>query len=215
MPTDPRLLTLTQWLSPAYPTGAFAYSHGIEQAIAEGWIEDRAGLADWLSGCLASGSLHSDAIFLRLAQGAPEEEHLAVLEDWARAWAASSERLAEAERQGRAFVETTNAIWRLDLPPLLLPLAVGAAAGRAGLEVEATLALYLQAGLSNLISGAMRLMSLGQVAGQGLLAELMPLCLEVVAETRDATLEDIHSSAFLSDIAAMRHETLQPRLFQT
>jgi urease accessory protein len=215
MPTDPRLLTLTQWLSPAYPTGAFAYSHGIEQAIAEGWIEDRAGLADWLSGCLAASSLRSDAIFLRLAQGAPEAERLAVLEDWARAWAASSERLVEAERQGRAFVETTNGIWLLDLPPLLLPLAVGAAAGRAGLEVEATLALYLQAGLSNLISGAMRLMALGQVAGQGLLAELTPLCLEVVTETRDATLEDIHSSAFLSDIAAMRHETLQPRLFQT
>ncbi len=215
MPTDPRLLTLTQWLSPAYPTGAFAYSHGIEQAIAEGWIGDRAGLAGWLSGCLASGSLRSDAIFLRLAFHAPETDSLEVLEDWARAWAASSERLVEAERQGRAFVETTNAIWRLDLPPLLLPLAVGAAAGRAGLEVEATLALYLQAGLSNLISGAMRLMALGQVAGQGLLAELMPLCLEVVAETRDATLEDIHSSAFLSDIAAMRHETLQPRLFQT
>ena len=30
------LLTLVQWLSPAFPTGAFAYSHGLEQAVASG-----------------------------------------------------------------------------------------------------------------------------------------------------------------------------------
>ncbi|MEL7216732.1 MAG: urease accessory protein UreF, partial [Pseudomonadota bacterium] len=40
MLTDPRLLTLTQWLSPAYPVGAFGWSHGLEAAIAEGWVSD-------------------------------------------------------------------------------------------------------------------------------------------------------------------------------
>ena len=37
-PTDADILTLTQWLSPAYPIGGYAYSHGLEWAIESGVV---------------------------------------------------------------------------------------------------------------------------------------------------------------------------------
>ncbi|NNE86769.1 MAG: urease accessory protein UreF [Silicimonas sp.] len=212
MPIDPKFLTLTQWLSPSFPIGAFAYSHGVEQAIYDGWIVGADDLQTWLASCLTQGSARSDAGFLRLAFAA---ENASEINATARAFAASHERVMEAEKQGAAFVRTVNAVWKFDLPDLLLPVAVGAAAARARLDPDAATSLYLQAFASNLVSASMRLMPLGQSDGQAVLAALQPLVSSVADDTRETTLETIFSNAFLSDIAAMRHETLQPRLFQS
>jgi urease accessory protein len=212
MPTDPRLLTLTQWLSPAFPVGAFAYSHGVEQAIRDGWIANPGDLQDWLVACLNKGSGRSDAICLRAAFASSDPQSV---DRTARAFAASSERIAEAEKQGAAFIRTVNTVWGYDLPPLLLCVAVGASTARAELDPDDATALYLQAFTSNLVSAAMRLMPLGQSDGQAVLAALQDEVIRIAAATRDATLDDLFSTTFLSDIAAMRHETLQPRLFQS
>ena len=52
---DP-LYRLLAWLSPAYPIGAFSYSHGIETAVEEGFIKDRASLIAWMETVLQAGS---------------------------------------------------------------------------------------------------------------------------------------------------------------
>lgn len=212
MPIDAKILTLTQWLSPAYPIGAFAYSHGIEAAIAHGWIEDTEGLEHWVRDCLTRGSGRADAVWLRLAFASEDPCQIDAL---ARAFAPSQERLREAALQGRAFVQTTNSVWGFELPNLLLPVAVGHAARIAHLEEEATVSLFLQAFVTNLVSAAMRLMPIGQTAGQRVIHQLQNDCLKAVFETRSATPDDVFSNAFLSDIAAMKHETQQPRLFQS
>ena len=211
-PTDPRFLTLTQWLSPAFPTGAFAYSHGIEAAIPDGWITDAESLEDWLQDCLTDGSGRADAIWIRLAFEA-EDPKPVDLE--ARAFISSHERLREAERQGAAFINIVNDVWDLSLSGLLLPVALGHAARRVRLDIDATVALYLQSFVSNLVSAAMRLAPIGQTAGQRVVANLTPLCIKVADDTKGASAEDIFGNAFLSDISAMRHETLQARLFQS
>lgn len=212
MPTDARLLILTQWLSPAFPIGAFAYSHGIETAIRAGWVADAAGLEAWLRDCLTDGSGRADAIWLRLAfaTDAPLQ-----VDASARAFALSAERLREASRQGAAFAATVNAVWGFDLPDLVLPVATGQAARRAGLDVDAAVALYLQTFVASLTSAALRLCPIGQTAGQRVIHDLQEDCLRVAAETRSACVADVFGNAFLSDIAAMTHETLQPRLFQS
>ena len=212
MPIDAKFLMLTQWLSPAYPIGAFAMSHGIEQAVQDDLITDAAGLEAWLRDCMTQGSARADVIWLRLGYCTPDVQ---VIDAEARAFAASHERLCEAISQGAAFVKTTNAVWDQTLPDLLLPVAVGRAASIAGLELEPTVQLYLQGFASNLIAVAQRLMPLGQTDGQRILAALTPVCIDVAQETRDAGMDDVYSNTFLSDISAMRHETLQPRIFQT
>src|SRR6056297_3032373 len=200
MPTDPKVLILTQWLSPAYPTGAFAWSHGLEAAIHAGWVRDAQSLQDWLEDLLADGSGRSDAIFIALAEACGSPKALRALDQTARAFCASSERVTESERQGAAFASVTRAVWDLDLPDYLLPVALGRAAHLVSLPVPEVTALYLQNFASNLTSAAQRLMPLGQTDAQAVLARLTPLCASIAAKAETANEEDIFSTCFLSDI---------------
>lgn len=210
MSTD--LLTLAQWLSPAYPVGAFAYSHGLETAIQDGRISDAISLSHWLAALLTDGTGRSDAILLAIAYRAQDPTEADAL---ARAFAASAERLHESEAQGKAFANTTRAVWGLDLPDLTYPVAVGHAARLAGLPVADTAVLYLQAFASNLVSAAVRLVPLGQTEGQQVLAALASLCCSTAADSLEADFDDLWSNTWASDIASMQHEILQPRLFQS
>lgn len=212
MSTD--VLTLTQWLSPAYPVGAFAYSHGLEAAVAMGAIASRDDLEAWLSDILLHGSGRNDCILLRAAYVCDPMD-LDIVNDTALAMAASGERQLEAKLQGAAFCQTTSAIWGGEAVAYLYPVAVGAAAARKELDVALTASLYLHAMTSNLVAAAQRLISLGQTEGQAIVSALAPLCESIAKDTTAETLDDLHSTAFLSDIAAMRHETQQPRIFRS
>ena len=64
IPTDSKLITVMQWLSPAFPIGGFAYSHGLEWAINKGHVGNREELQKWISDLLEYGSLKNDAILL-------------------------------------------------------------------------------------------------------------------------------------------------------
>lgn len=211
-PIDARLLTLSQWLSPAFPTGAFAYSHGIETAIFKGWVADADDLENWLWDCLNDGSGRADAIWLRLAYAS---DNPLEVDAQARSFVLAQERLREADRQGAAFVATVNAVWGLALPQMLLPVSIGRAARLTGLDPDATVTLYLQAFVTNLTSAAIRLSPIGQTAGQRVIMSLQQLCLEIAEETKAASAEDVFGNTFLSDVASMAHETHKSRLFQS
>lgn len=215
MPTDPRLLTLVQWLSPAYPTGAFAWSHGLEAAIADGRVRDAEGLHDWLSDLIAEGSGRAEAVWIGLSFHAADARALEEIDARARAWAPAAERLREAERQGAAFAAVTRAVWGIDLPDCLLPVALGRAARLMEMDPGDVAAVHLQGFAGNLVAAAQRLMPLGQTAGQRVLARLAPACLEAADLARQPDEAALFSNAFLSDVAAMRHETLDARLFQS
>ncbi len=58
----PDALVLLAWLSPGYPVGAYAYSHGLEWAVEAGDVRDEASLRDWLADVLTHGAGRSDAI---------------------------------------------------------------------------------------------------------------------------------------------------------
>ena len=64
---DPHIITLQQWLSPAFPVGAFAYSHGMEWAIETGKIKNETELFDWILDLLQFGSVRSDSILVALS----------------------------------------------------------------------------------------------------------------------------------------------------
>ncbi len=215
MTTNRDILTLAQWLSPAFPVGAFAYSHGLEAAVRAGWVASGDDLAAWLADVIAHGSGRNDCILLRAGYEAEGPEALAEVNAIAKATAASGERQLEQVLQGAAFCKTTGAIWGAQGAEYLYPVAVGAAAAELRIDVTLTAAMYLHAVTSNLIAAAQRLMPLGQTEGQAVLFALAPLCEEVAQATAALGCDDLQSTAFLSDIAAMRHETLQPRIFRS
>lgn len=219
MITNGHVVTLAQWLSPAFPVGAFAYSHGLETAMQAGAITSAGTLQDWLWDVLDHGSGRNDCILLRAAYACTAPAQLAQVNQTAIALSASRERVLETELQGGAFTQTTAAIWANEgaakVAPLCYPVAVGQAAAGEGFDVDLTAALYLHAFAGNLVSAAVRAVPLGQTEGQRVLAALVPLCEQIAAQTADATLDDLASTAFVSDIAAMQHETLQPRIFRS
>lgn len=208
----PGLLTLVQWLSPAFPTGAFAFSHGLETAIADGRLSDAATVQGWLTALLRHGTGWQDAVLL--AQGLAGGD-LDQLSDLARALAGSAERLAETLDQGTAFARTVAHVTGRPLPPRPLPLAVAQAALPLAVPVSDAVALYLHAFASNLVTIAVRTIPLGQSQGQAILTALHPAITTLAQRAATATTDDLGSSAFAADLAAMAHETLQPRLFRT
>jgi urease accessory protein len=218
MPTDrTALLHLLAWLSPSFPTGAFAYSHGLEWAVEAGDISDGDSLRAWLADVLAHGAGRSDTILLRHAhRNAADPIALQAIAQLGLAAAPTRERRDEALNQGRAFVLAV-APWTATGLPRDAPyaVAVGAAAGGAGIPEGDTAVAYLQTFASSLISAAVRLVPLGQTAGLRVLAALESTIIAVSEETAAATLDDLGGCAFRSDIAAMRHETQYTRLFRS
>ncbi|MCV6597300.1 MAG: urease accessory protein UreF [Mangrovicoccus sp.] len=207
------LLRLTQWLSPAFPLGAFAYSHGLEQFIARGEITNAAALQLWLSDILRAGAGRSDGILLSLAhRGALPDEDLA---DLAAALAPSRERWEESIAQGRAFGKTSNAILGSQLCEAALPVVVGIQARCLSLSTPTVLALYLQSFLGNLVSVATRAVPLGQTEAQIVLDRLGS---EIAAQASNLALaepQDLASAVPRADLMAMAHETQEIRIYRS
>ena len=115
-PAEPgaALMPLMLWLSPAFPVGSFAYSHGLEWAVEAGDIFDARSLGGWPVDLLTFGSPRADAILFASAFRAAEaSDWPALLEtnDLAVALAASAERRLETTAQGAAFVTAARAAW--------------------------------------------------------------------------------------------------------
>lgn len=215
-PTDTQVLKLAQWLSPAYPVGAFSYSHGLEWAVEAGDVSGADSFRDWLEDVLRHGAGRADVIFLAAAFRAETPAAVLTIDAQARAFAPSAERLLETEAQGHAFAKTTGAVWPgEDVPPLSHPVALGYAARLHGLPLLLTARMYLQAFASNLVSAAIRLIPIGQTEGQRLLNALTPLIETLAVDALNETPEDLSSTAFLADIASMKHETQYSRLFRS
>jgi len=209
------MLTLAQWFSPAFPVGGFAYSHGLEWAIDAGDVTSGAELEAWIDAVLRHGAGQNDALFIAAAYHAGSAADIGRIDATARAFAASRERLKESTLQGAAFAHHVAGLWGGPDGPLSYPVAVGAAARRAALPLPLTTAMYLQAFVSNLTAVGQRLIPIGQTEGQRLIHHFAPLCREIAETCAHGDLEDLSSTAFLADIASMRHETQYSRIFRT
>ncbi len=213
---EPRaFLHLLTWLSPAFPTGAFAYSHGLEWAVAAGDVGDGESLRAWLATLLGDGSGRNDAILLRAAHrasAAPARlDEIAAL---GAALAPAAERRAETLAQGAAFAKAAVP-WGGGSVAAPLPIVLGVLAARHGIGEEVAVIGYLHAFAANLISAGVRLIPLGQSAGLVVLAALEADILAIAAESRGQDLDDLGAACFRADIAAMRHETQYTRLFRS
>jgi urease accessory protein len=218
-------LALYAWLSPAFPVGAFAYSHGLEWAVEAGDVADAASLASWLADIVAHGALRSDMILLAAAwRAATAGDAAAAIEvnDLALALTPSAERHLETAAQGTAFAAAIRAAWpcrALDLlaktDAIAYPVAVGVAAAGHAIGLRPTLEAFALAFCSNLVSAGVRLGCVGQSDAQRVIAGCCPSLPALAAFAEASTLEDLGSCAMRVDIASMRHETQYSRLFRS
>lgn len=205
-------LTLAQWLSPAFPIGGFAYSQGLEEPMATGQVGTAADVEAWVRDCLSFGAPRMDAIFLARARAGDDAD---MLSDLILAYAGSAEREQELLEQGRAFSALMAAISGKTVSIRPYPVAVGLATRALPLPDTEVIALFLHGVAAQAVSAATRFLPLGQSEAQAMLARLAPLLATLAAETAEAQLDDIASFTPGADMAAMRHETLEVRIFRT
>ena len=216
------------WLSPAFPVGAFTYSHGLEWAVEDGTVTSAAALTAWLSDILRHGAGRSDAILLVTAFRAASEgrtEDLLEVAQLAYAFQPSKERRLESGAQGRAFVTAMADTWgaptlvdlakRLLPDPVAYPVAIATAAADHQLPLAETVEAYLTAFTANLVSAAVRAVPLGQTEGQRAIRDLAPVVSSIAADALTASLDDVGGACLRADIASMAHETQYTRLFRS
>lgn len=214
------LQKLQTWLSPGFPVGGFAWSAGLETAIAEGLVTDPESTIAWIAGGLEAGSARTDAILLAHAHRCcMDAENLCELADLSVALTSAAERLEETTAMGQAFAQACAAWPETALTSLPdscpYPVSVGAIAGVHRIELHATLAAFLTAAVHSQISVAVRLVPIGQTAGLRAVVALEPDVAQLAEFAAEASLQDIGGIAYTADIAQMRHEQLQPRLFRS
>jgi urease accessory protein len=216
------LLRLMTWLSPAFPVGAFSYSHGLEWAVHEGTIWSPDTLHEWIEDLISHGSGWNDAVLLAEAWHAAREHHrdrLRAAAELGTALAPSSERKLETMQMGTAFLESAET-WKDAIPDEFdrsapYSVAVGAVAARMDVSLEETILAFLHAFTSTLVSAALRLGMFGQSQAIGVLAALEPVILGAARRASFSSLDDLGGATVAIDIASMHHETMHARLFRS
>lgn len=220
-------LRLMAWLSPGYPVGTYAYSHGLEWAVEAGDVTDEASLSAWLADVCERGSLRNDLILAAHAHthaGTKDPEEIAAVNDLALALAPSRELHLETSQQGRSFLDATLGAWpcrRLEAVAAALrgavayPVAVGASAGAHGMASGPMLAAYGLAFVQNLVSAALRAAPVGQAAGTRIVAGLSPRIATLAEAALGQSLDDLGTCCLRLDLGSFRHETQYSRIFRS
>ncbi|HVV53089.1 MAG TPA: urease accessory protein UreF [Polyangia bacterium] len=218
------LVRLLQIVSPALPIGAFAYSQGLEQAVADGWVTDEAEATAWLLGLLewSFGTLDLPVLARLLAAWrAGDAAAVARWSAWLSACRPTREMRAEDRQLGAALarvLETLGIVearaWATHLH-VTHPTMFALGATRFEVPLGAALAGYAFSWAEALTGAAVRLVPLGQNAGQRMLATAGKAIPSVVERALELPDDELGSAALGQAIASARHETLYSRLFRS
>jgi len=216
------LLDTLHLASPTLPVGGFAYSQGLEQALEEGWVHDLDSARVWISDslrlflgrqelplwlhCYQAVSVGDTPLFINLNQ------EIIALRETAES---RLESLQMGQSLGKLFDQWTAT--HLIEPDQIMSFTAAHAALCALRKIDSSAGLtsYAWAWTENQVLAAMKLVPLGQRAGQSLLHDLKPVIAQVIKRASDVPLEAIGSAAVGLAITATHHETQYSRLFRS
>jgi urease accessory protein len=224
MITDLALARLFQLVSPGLPIGAYSYSQGLEKAIEDAWLVDEATVAAWLRGQLDHGLAFVDVpIFARLYD-AWSEQRLTDVEYWSEevlAHRETAELRAQELQCGRALARVLRGLgveaaqtWQQH-PHASLVSSFALAAYTWAIPKQAAALGYVWSWLENQVLVAVKLVPLGQSAGQRLLNELALRIPTLVDAGLALPNDQIGGSTPGLALASCRHEEQYSRLFRS
>jgi urease accessory protein len=224
------LLAALQFADGLFPAGGFAHSLGLETYVQDGVVRDRAGLEELVAAHLEGSAGPADAVAVAAGVRIAAEGDVP-------AWIGLDERLEamkpvpetrEASRQmGRQTLRVAAALGpdafltelarAVDdgLAPGHHAAVFGAALGRAGVVPELAAAAYLHSTAALLVGAGLRLIALGQLDGQRVLAAMRPRIARLASVAADAGPADMWSFNPGLELAGLRHATLESRLFRS
>jgi urease accessory protein len=217
------LLALLRWVSPTLPVGAYAYSRGLEQAVHAGWVSDEASALAWILGVTRDGLTQLDApVLARLHHAFSHADHDAVAY-WNEQLAAtreSRELALEDTQMGDALVRLLRSMAMLTAhdrvpEPCSYVTAFALACVRSSIGVRESVLGLLWACAESQTSAAVRLVPLGQTAGQRMvsaLSQALPALVDTALSLRD---DELGAALPALAIASALHETQYTRLFRS
>jgi urease accessory protein len=229
MPTAPAeqvpvaLLRLLHLVSPALPVGAYAYSQGLEFAVHAGWVRDEASTLDWLRGLAARGQGTLDLPVLQRLHVAWALDDAAGVARWT-AWLLAAREAAELRAEdmhlGRALARILAGLdieqarpWSSGRATFATLFAL--AAVRWSIGAGDAMSGYLWSWSENQVLAAVKLVPLGQSAGQRILHRLAEDIPGIVAGAAALADDDIATGAVAQAMAGAAHETQYTRLFRS
>ncbi|MHB8455706.1 MAG: urease accessory protein UreF [Acidiferrobacterales bacterium] len=218
------LLHLLQLASPTLPVGAYAYSQGLEWAVESGWVHDESSAAEWIVGVLGQGPAQLEVPVLARLYRAWARNDLAAVHEWSRCLDAARETRelqAEARQLGESLATLLDQLgvasardWReVEYAGFATMFALAAWHYRVPLP-ESALG-FLWAWSENQVAAAMKLIPLGQTAGQRILSLLIDQLPRSVEHGLTMGDDEIGILTPRLAIASSRHETQYTRLFRS
>ena len=218
------LLRLMHLVSPTLPTGAFAYSQGLEWAVEAGWIKNAAGLQAWLTDQTQSNLARVDVPLLKRMMDAcrnGREQDLATWRDLLLALRETHELRMEEKSRGRAMASLMEG---LAIPMQANEKIVLETSQLAGFALAAAhfrippdqaAAGYLWSWLENQVLAGIKIIPVGQTEGHRILLRLDPLIIKAVASGMLLEDNELGASSPALAIASSRHETQYTRLYRS
>jgi urease accessory protein len=227
MVTDFSLLSLLQLASPALPVGGYSYSEGLEMLVERGIVNSADTLQDWMDWELQSGAISLDGAVMVRVLNAAYVGNWEKVHEWNH-WSSASRETEELREQswqmGNALLRLLMALWpvedRLEITALgeeecNFAVAFGIAASYWQIPPDVALLGYLQSWAGNFIGAGVKLIPLGQTAGQQLLFNLQPNLVTAVETILRVEDDDLSSCTWGLSLASMQHETQYSRLFRS
>lgn len=218
------LLRLLHLVSPSLPTGAFSYSQGLEFAVESGWVHEAASLEGWIHDQLATSIMWTDVPILVRMYNACRAGDEKLLDSWCSLLLACRETLElrmEEQNRGRALAVLLQGLdlaqageWRKTLSrSQLAGYSLAASAWNIALQ-EAALG-YVWAWLENQVLAGVKIIPLGQTAGQCILSSLAGHIAAAVRQGLEVDDDAIGASCPALAIASSLHETQYTRLYRS
>ncbi|MBH0201099.1 MAG: hypothetical protein HP496_02060 [Nitrospira sp.] len=225
----PALLEGLRFVDTFFPSGGYAFSSGLEAAVQGGAVKTSDQLARYIEDLLRGGMSRREALAAKLANRAAIVGSLDAAVHVDRELDSTKlgreSRLA-SRQMGRQVIKVAADQIRAgsiltayrdevdaDRAPGHLAVAFGLTLGVCGWSQEETAAALLYQTAVGFISAAMRLSPIGQHEGQRILGEWLPLIERISREVDTETA--MSSWSPIQDIYAMRHGTLEWRLFRS
>jgi urease accessory protein len=224
MITDLALLRLLQLVSAGLPIGMYSYSQGLERAVEDGWVSTENHAKEWLYGIMSNTLAKTDIpILLRLYDAwlNQDNKQLMAWSSTLTAFRETSELRAEDRQTGQALARLLNDLGITDAQPWLrqpnasLATLFSLAAVHWQIPKQQAAMGYLWSWLDNQVLCAVKLIPLGQVAGQRLLTELTQHIPAHINHAFQLSDDDIGGSSFALALASSRHEMQYSRLFRS
>jgi urease accessory protein len=218
-------LYLLQLASSALPVGAYSYSEGIETLVSLGVMTQPPILKHWLEQELNYGAIRLEAaVMLRGYRNvvAGDLDDLIYWNAWLSAAKETQELRSQSWQMGRSLIRLL-----LELQPQVrvsaeavgnpcnYAIAFGIAAAHWQIAEPIALLGYLHSWASNLINAAVKLIPLGQTAGQQVLVELYGSMTQAANNILNLEDDALCSCGWGLALASMAHETQYTRLFRS